>query len=115
MFGVHRILLLIPSNRRSNFFFFCSTKDKSSGSNSNNGSVINANTVFIPKIRSSRKFRVRLGASLAKSINQFSLSVTLHINNAVASVHTHITGFNRSINICTYTTAANDIIYLLQR
>ena len=49
MFGVHRILLLIPSNRRSNFFFFCSTKDKSSGSNSNNGSVINANTVFIPQ------------------------------------------------------------------
>ena len=52
---------------------------------------------------------------ITKSINQFSLSVTLHINNAVASVHTHITGFNRSINICTYTTAANDIITFLQR
>ena len=114
MFGVHRILLLIPSNRRSNFFFFCSTKDKSSGSNSNNGSVINANTVFIPQDLVHQESSGQAWG-ITKSINQFSLSVTLHINNSVASVHTHITGFNRSINICTYTTAANDIITFLQR
>ena len=79
MFGVHRILLLIPSNRRSNFFFFCSTKDKSSGSNSNNGSVINANTIFIPQDLVHQESSGQAWG-ITKSINQFSLSEKFTLN-----------------------------------
>ena len=43
-----------------------------------------------------------------------SLLITLYIDDAMASIHAHITTFNGSINVCSYTTAAYDIVTFLQ-
>ena len=38
----------------------------------------------------------------------------IYIDDAMASIHAHITTFNGSINVCSYTTAAYDIVTFLQ-
>ena len=82
--------------------------------NGNNGSVFNANAIFISQYFIIQESSGQTG-SILQSINKHALLITLHVDNTVTTIHTHIRGFNGSIDISTNTTTPNHIIALLQR
>lgn len=77
-----------------------------------NGSVFNADTVFI-----TQNFIVqestRQAGGVAQGIDKVALLVALHIDNAVRTVHAHVRGFYRDIDNRPYAAAADFIVSLL--
>lgn len=94
-------------------FLFGCVQDESGGTDGYDGSVFDADAVFV-----AQNFILKEGAceagSIAKGVDQLALLVALYVDDAVAAVHTHIARFNRGVDDGADTPAADDIVSFLQ-
>ena len=89
-------------------------QDESGGTNSDNGSVLNAHTVLVAQNLVVQESAGQAGG-IAQGVYQFSLLVALHVDDAMIAVHAHVRSFDGDLHRIAHTAAANDVVALLQR
>ena len=88
-------------------------QDESGGANGDNGSVLNAHTVFVAQNLVVQESAGQAGG-IAQGVYQFPLLVALHVDDAVVAVHAHVRGLDGDLRRIAHTAAANDVVAFLQ-